>query len=191
MKIPYLFLVHRNFQQASAGSKVKALKVEDRALALDDTQGMFLLLGAGFICGAAALLSEWLGGCFNCCKAKNRQRSDSIASNPRSYDVPTPREKLDSIKYNSIIENHRSNAINEESLTALGSEKVEGNYTQCTVHKNASIESDDIDFEIDRLFNLDEYLGERTETTNQSRETEELIDNGSLTCLLKTKDTSK
>lgn len=160
---------------------------------MDDTQGMFLLLGAGFLCGAAALLSEWLGGCFNFCKGKKRQRSDSIASNPRSYDVPTPREKLDSLKYNSIIENHVNSAINEQAFGAFGhvSENIEENYVECTVHKNASMESDDIDYEIDRLFNLDEYMGERTEITEQSRQTEELVDNASLNCLVQSKDADK
>lgn len=162
-------------------------------MALDDTQGMFLLLGAGFLCGAAALLSEWLGGCFNFCKGRKRRRSHSIASNPRSYDVPTPREKLDSLKYNSIIENHVNSAINEDACAAFGhsSENAEENYVECTVHKNASMESDDIDYEIDRLFNLDEYMGESTDTTEQHRQNEELVDNGSLNYLVQTKDTDK
>ncbi|CAH1153240.1 unnamed protein product [Phaedon cochleariae] len=48
----------------SRPSTTKTLTYEDRALTLDDTQGMFLLLGAGCLIGAAALTSEWFGGCF-------------------------------------------------------------------------------------------------------------------------------
>lgn len=85
--------------QASSGLSLRTLNVEDRALTLDDTQGMFLLLGAGFLVGGAALLSEWFGGCFNLCKRRRSPSSYSIESNPRSYDTPTPRDKLNSISH--------------------------------------------------------------------------------------------
>ncbi|KAG5881915.1 hypothetical protein JTB14_007112 [Gonioctena quinquepunctata] len=71
----------------AANSKTTGLKIlsyDDRALTLDDTQGMFLLLSAGFLVGAAALASEWFGGCFKLFKRKTRPSTNStIASNPR------------------------------------------------------------------------------------------------------------
>ncbi|KAF5301771.1 hypothetical protein FQR65_LT08754 [Abscondita terminalis] len=87
--------------QANSDNSRKVLEAEDRALALDDTQGMFLLLGFGYLLGGMFLLSEWLGGCLNLCKKKIRRLSSvtSLSSNPRMYDIPTPREKLDSIQY--------------------------------------------------------------------------------------------
>nr|CAH7764869.1 unnamed protein product [Callosobruchus chinensis] len=76
----------------AANSKTAGLKIlsyEDRALTLDDTQGMFLLLGAGFLMGTASLISEIVGGCFNYCKSRFRKRKDSdasIESNPRFHE---------------------------------------------------------------------------------------------------------
>lgn len=46
----------------------KILSAEDKALTVQDTQGMFLLLAFGFVLGGASLLSEWMGGCLHLCK---------------------------------------------------------------------------------------------------------------------------
>lgn len=66
--------------QANSVGSTRALTAEDRSLTLQDTQGMFLLLAAGFIFGGASLLSEWLGGCLNFCKGKRRASVVSIVS---------------------------------------------------------------------------------------------------------------
>ncbi|XP_022915376.1 ionotropic receptor 21a [Onthophagus taurus] len=81
--------------QANTGNNLRSIIVDDRSLSLDDTQGIFLLLGAGFLMGLAALISEMLGGCFNCCK-RRRLSGISLKSNPRVFAVATPREKIDS-----------------------------------------------------------------------------------------------
>lgn len=120
---------------------------------------MFLLLGAGFLAGAAALFSECIGGCFKCCKSKNVKRRDSIISNPRWHDQPTPREKLNSIQDNNhIIHNHLMN---------LRSENNDGS-VKCEVHENKVVKetgeeqqdkSVDYDQEIDKIFNFDNLFG--------------------------------
>lgn len=56
--------------QISTGTNLKLPPPEERALTLDDTQGMFLLLAFGFILGAASLFSEYVGGCVNWFKTK-------------------------------------------------------------------------------------------------------------------------
>nr|ARO70541.1 antennal ionotropic receptor 21a-2 [Dendrolimus punctatus] len=49
------------FLSAGKGS-LKIASAEEKGLTLEDTQGMFLLLAAGFLMGATALISEWMGG---------------------------------------------------------------------------------------------------------------------------------
>lgn len=53
--------------QISAGKTLKMANQEERGLTLADTEGMFLLLGMGFLLAACALVSEWVGGCTNKC----------------------------------------------------------------------------------------------------------------------------
>lgn len=138
------------------------MTVEDRALTLDDTQGMFLLLGAGFLIGAASLFSEWFGGCFNLCKRRRSPSSAaSIQSNPRSYDNLTPREKLNSISYNcnsrlgSIVDidprsDENSTFFNSTSLNStllnLDPHNTYANHTasQNNSHLNRSIEEEEL-----------------------------------------------
>lgn len=152
--------------------------MEDRALTLDDTQGMFLLLGAGFLAGTASLISEWLGGCFNFCK-RIRKRSNSIASNPRSYDVPTPREKLNSVQFSKS--NNPGQFLEEFIDEERSVECKSSNVVECVVHSNngedggssrSSGDTDSTDFEkeIDKLFSLDEIFGEMNDETGNGGE---------------------
>lgn len=148
----------------SYGKSLKALSVEDRALTLDDTQGMFLLLALGFILGGASLLSEWMGGCLHLCKGKRGKSSESIESNYRSHEVPTPREKLDSWQYNSF-ENHRV----EEDIAE------EPQQHNCLVHKeNDDDDDDDIEEHINKLFDFEGVFGETNSNSSKDSVKEEL-----------------
>lgn len=147
----------------SYGSSLQVLSVEDRALTLDDTQGMFLLLGIGFLIGAGSLLSEWLGGCVNFCKGKKRpSTTSSLESNYRSHDVPTPRQKLDSLQNNCL---EPTKIIEEER--------------NCIVHnsdqKEHQNDSSDISEQIDKIFNFEEVFGDANSDTKHELK-EELID---------------
>lgn len=62
----------------SIEKSVKSLSVEDKALSIQDTQGMFLLLVFGFILGGASLLSEWMGGCLHLCKKRNGSQPQQL-----------------------------------------------------------------------------------------------------------------
>ncbi|KAE8740418.1 Ionotropic receptor 21a, partial [Frankliniella occidentalis] len=53
---------------ASRGSALKLKSSDERMLTLDDTQGMFLLLGAGFAFAALALFVENMTGRVACCR---------------------------------------------------------------------------------------------------------------------------
>nr|UTN00868.1 ionotropic receptor [Semanotus bifasciatus] len=124
---------------AKGGGGIKALTYEDRALNLDDTQGMFLLLGAGFLIGGASLISEWFGGCFRCFKGKKRRTdsTSSIESNPRSHEGQTPREKLNSIQYSQMCRRLGSIIDLEQNYDI----EVTRNNINCIVHASASQES--------------------------------------------------
>nr|WJJ63354.1 ionotropic receptor 21a [Pachyrhinus yasumatsui] len=96
---------------STRGGSLKTLSYEDRALTLDDTQGMFLLLGVGFLTGGAILLSEIFGGCFNLCKRAKTSRASStvsIPSNPRYHEKQTIRERTRSI---SLTEHQSSRSM--------------------------------------------------------------------------------
>lgn len=127
--------------QASSGKSLRTLSVEDRALTLDDTQGMFLLLGLGFLIGGSSLVSEVLGGCFKFCKRKRPDSTSSIQSNPRSYDTATPRELIDIKKSKSLSQ--RLGSIPDD--------------------KEKSSDENDIEEEINELFQFESYFGERNQ----------------------------
>lgn len=66
--------------QISTGKTLKMTNQEERGLTLADTEGMFLLLGIGFLIAGGALISEWVGGCTNKCmqimKIKKEQKQE-------------------------------------------------------------------------------------------------------------------
>ncbi|KAF5294150.1 hypothetical protein FQA39_LY13521 [Lamprigera yunnana] len=137
--------------QANNVGSSKLLSTEDRALALDDTQGMFLLLGFGYLIGATSLLSEWLGGCFHLCKRKIRRFSTAVSlmSNRRTYDIPTPREKRDSIQYGV-------------SKVVFDGEHEDQESVDITIKT--------IEAEIDRAFNFEEIFGEQSSYHSEIQE---------------------
>lgn len=140
------------------GNRLKSLTVEDRALTLDDTQGMFLLLGIGFVLGGASLLSEWMGGCFNFCKGRRKKSSSSIQSNYRSHKAPTPREKLDSVQYNSFEIRKTEDDIAEDDKER-----------NCIVHKSDD-EQNDIEDQINKLFDFEELFGDASTSEDKVKE---------------------
>lgn len=66
--------------QISTGKPLKMTNQEERGLTLVDTEGMFLLLGIGFLVAGGVLISEWVGGCTNKCmqimKIKKEQKQE-------------------------------------------------------------------------------------------------------------------
>lgn len=53
--------------EINVGKTMNIKSQEERGLTLADTEGMFLLLGIGFLIAGGALVSEWVGGCTNKC----------------------------------------------------------------------------------------------------------------------------
>lgn len=172
--------------------------MDDRALTLDDTQGMFLLLSVGFVMGGTFFLSEWLGGCFNLCKRNRMESASSIASNKRSYDTPTPREKLDSFQYNNVPINLLESITDFEPQEKNESEKhivvaeieTNSNNSEYSIMNEDTSSSSELKMlqetniktslenisqivdQIDALFNFDEVFGD----VNCDEETKEELD---------------
>lgn len=80
--------------QAGSGI-IKIPSAEEKGLSLEDTQGMFLLLGAGFLIAGTALVSEWMGGFTRRCRF-TRRIDTPISINSREHLIPTPRTNIDS-----------------------------------------------------------------------------------------------
>nr|QKN21275.1 ionotropic receptor [Bactrocera dorsalis] len=66
--------------QASSANALRERIQEERQLTTADTEGMFLLMGIGYLLGAIALVSEIVGGITNKCRQIVRRSRKSISS---------------------------------------------------------------------------------------------------------------
>ncbi|XP_045524601.1 ionotropic receptor 21a [Pieris brassicae] len=128
-------------------STLSSNSIEEKGLTLEDTQGMFLLLGAGFLLASIALLSELLGGFSRRCRQLRRRlstteetetsRNDSrLYFNTRSISFES-KETLDG----QIIH------VSQEAIT------IHNNYDGYDSRKSSSL---DLDKEVERIFRRDE-----------------------------------
>ncbi|CAK1601723.1 unnamed protein product [Parnassius mnemosyne] len=94
----------------------KVTSAEEKGLTLEDTQGMFLLLGAGFLIAAGALISEWMGGCSRRCRFR------------RKKVVHSGTNLINNLKYDAKIINNESDLSDSRlAFTSAGSrESLEG-----------------------------------------------------------------
>ncbi|XP_055633011.1 ionotropic receptor 21a [Toxorhynchites rutilus septentrionalis] len=86
------------YRQASVGETLRTpTTTAEKGLTLADTEGMFLLMGVGYLIGAGVLISEWVGGCTNKCREiirSRRERPDSfVSSNTSSANPNSPRRR--------------------------------------------------------------------------------------------------
>lgn len=61
---------------SSSSKSLSQTSAEERGLTLADTEGMFLLLGIGFLISGGVLISEWVGGCSKKCRSILVKRRD-------------------------------------------------------------------------------------------------------------------
>ncbi|XP_030380644.1 ionotropic receptor 21a [Scaptodrosophila lebanonensis] len=76
--------------QASSSSALREIIQEERQLTTADTEGMFLLMGIGYLLGAIALLSEIVGGITNKCRQIIKRSRKSASSSWSSSSRPDP-----------------------------------------------------------------------------------------------------
>nr|QMS80360.1 ionotropic receptor [Histia rhodope] len=150
----------------SVGSAIlKSTSIEEKGLTLEDTQGMFLLLGAGFLIAAGALLSEWMGGISRrCCVIKKKATS---ANSSRNLMTPfnTENEVKDDtdgfdLERKSDLDSNNSSA---DSRKTLDGHIIKLTENSITVHENFNSNdwncrrssSVDIDQEVKEIFEKD------------------------------------
>ncbi|KAL4713808.1 hypothetical protein ACJJTC_015462 [Scirpophaga incertulas] len=152
---------------AGVGS-LKIASVEEKGLTLEDTQGMFLLLAAGFLMAASALISECMGGITKRCRVGKKNQPCSAASESQN-DLLTASEIEDTDTDVKNIENIESRLdFNTRSSTADSRATLDGqtiNITQenIDVHENFHVQnwdsrrssSLDLDKEVQEIFDTD------------------------------------
>ncbi|XP_032528606.2 ionotropic receptor 21a [Danaus plexippus] len=145
---------------------INIINAEEKGLTLEDTQGMFLLLGAGFLCGAVALLSELMGGFSRRCRILRRR----LRSNQRSKKnlINTPKLLSRELKLVNEGRNRRrfdTRSSSIESNDTLNGEIINVSKENITVHRNYDdrifgsrrSSSMDIDREVQELFGESEH----------------------------------
>ncbi|XP_075969236.1 ionotropic receptor 21a [Anticarsia gemmatalis] len=152
---------------AAGGGNLKIPSAEEKGLTLEDTQGMFLLLAAGFLIAATALLSEWMGGFSRKCRFRRKVDTPSSA-NSREQLISTP--KTDSDTDIKIIDDSESRIhFDSRPSTAASRDTLEGQVINVTeesivVHNDFDINrfdsrrssSIDVDREVQEIFERDQ-----------------------------------
>ncbi|XP_068626426.1 ionotropic receptor 21a [Battus philenor] len=150
--------IQRNsFGRLSVGKESRRVhSVEERGLTLEDTQGMFLLLGAGFLIAAGALISEWMGGCSRKCTFK-RKRRVLTAINSKENLIP------DTNDINEVESDHmlhfKTSFGSSETLESAVKVSVESIFVhdEYNVHEMSSHPSSaDVDREVKDIFERDQ-----------------------------------
>ncbi|CAG4983712.1 unnamed protein product [Colias eurytheme] len=138
-------------------TSISSNSLEEKGLTLEDTQGMFLLLGAGFLIAATALISEWMGGFTRRCRTI-RPQSTVQESKEDLINTGYPEDSLKEVDRLQI--NSRSTSI--ESSDTLDSQILQINQESIVVHNgvddswNSRQSSIDLDKEVQNIFMKDE-----------------------------------
>ncbi|CAK1544480.1 unnamed protein product [Leptosia nina] len=147
----------------SKSSGLSSYSLEEKGLTLDDTQGMFLLLGAGFLIAAVALMSEWMGGFTQRCRQLKRR-----FSHVTEHSIVTPEPSLGNGTNGSrLFFNTRSTSV--ESKETLDGQIINVTEESITVHNQFDTyefdsrrsSSMDLDKEVQKIFNRDEMRRQR------------------------------
>lgn len=89
------------YLQISTGKTLKMNNQVERGLTLADTEGMFLLLGIGFLIAGGVLISEWVGGCTNKCmqfmKVKKERQQEENRNEEKRLEEETRRVEAEDI----------------------------------------------------------------------------------------------
>lgn len=104
--------------QASSAAPLREILREDRQLTTADTEGMFLLMGLGYLVGAIVLVSEIVGGITNKCREiikRSRLSTISLSSGRNSASISNEEELKAHLKRKAI----KSKVSSEKSKFSL------------------------------------------------------------------------
>ncbi|PZC85612.1 hypothetical protein B5X24_HaOG200983 [Helicoverpa armigera] len=149
---------------AAGSGTIKIPSAEEKGLTLEDTQGMFLLLGAGFIIAATALVSEWMGGFTRRCRFQ-RKVDTPISVNSREHLIPTPKTDIGS-EIKIIGDTESRLHFDSRPSTAASRDTLEGQIINVT--------EDNID--VHNSFNVDRFDSRRSSSLDLDREVREIFE---------------
>ncbi|KAG5679614.1 hypothetical protein PVAND_009174 [Polypedilum vanderplanki] len=102
--------------QIGIGKALKITSTEEKGLTLADTEGMFLLLGIGFLIAAGALVSEWVDGFTNKCMKLVKVKQEKKREEHRLEEERIEAERIEEEKkYATELAKH---ALHSVSSTA-------------------------------------------------------------------------
>lgn len=131
--------------------------LEERGLTLEDTQGMFLLLGAGFLIAATALLSEWMGGFSKrCCTC----RKTSKGSKQSLIHIPKTSDEIKNDSIESVL-HYNTRSSSTDSINTLDGQIINFTQENIMIHDDETSSrrssSVDLDRQVREIFERDEY----------------------------------
>ncbi|KAG7310769.1 hypothetical protein JYU34_003583 [Plutella xylostella] len=171
---------------ASSSGSIKIVSAEEKGLTLEDTQGMFLLLAAGAIIAAAALISEWMGGCNRKCRPKKKINSADrkiLSVNSRENLIPTPKSDVSSeIKFITDDDDVDSRVyFNQRPYSAGSRDTLDGHtihVTDETIIVHQSVDTDRWEYRRSSSMDLDKEVQEIFERDQRKRrfQSESILD---------------
>uniref|UniRef100_A0A2H1WG37 SFRICE007894.2 n=1 Tax=Spodoptera frugiperda TaxID=7108 RepID=A0A2H1WG37_SPOFR len=149
---------------AAGSGTIKIPSAEEKGLTLEDTQGMFLLLAAGFTIAATALVSEWMGGFTRRCRFQKKSETPTSVDS-RENLIITPKTDIDSeIR---IIEDTESRLhFEERPSSSVSVDTLEGQVIHVT---ESSID-------VHNTFNVDRFDSRRSSSLDLDREVREIFE---------------
>ncbi|KAM3967606.1 ionotropic receptor 21a [Aphomia sociella] len=146
---------------SAVSGRLQVTSAEEKGLTLEDTQGMFLLLAAGFILAGSALMSEWMGGITRYCRLRRKTRTsksqEELITTPKSDDNHDTNDAING----KINDNARS--FSGDSRNTLDGQLIKVTEENIMVHQNFDADnwdsressSVDLDKEVQEIFEKD------------------------------------
>ncbi|XP_062534528.1 ionotropic receptor 21a-like [Armigeres subalbatus] len=138
------------YRQASVGKVLKVPTAGEKGLTVGDTEGMFLLMGIGYLLGLAVLISEWVGGCSNKCREIIKARKERLLSpsssipqsNTSSANPNSPRKRRrPSDKEYSLMDTAENCSTSQATPNETGLGSDSSDVSEGGLHKKSLSES--------------------------------------------------
>jgi hypothetical protein len=113
-----------NLLQISTGKTLRIANQEERGLTLADTEGMFLLLGIGFVLASGALVSEWVGGIGNKCMQIMRVKKEAKDEEHRVEEEFRRDEETARVEAEEVARNALESASSVIGITFGGEKRM-------------------------------------------------------------------
>ncbi|XP_028032585.1 ionotropic receptor 21a [Bombyx mandarina] len=147
---------------SAVGGSLKVSAAEEKGLTLEDTQGMFLLLAAGFLIAATALISEWIGGFSKLCRFRKKKNTLVNSSTKEDSINMPPTESKDFKTETESVLHFCSRSTSPGSNESLDGQIINVTEESIEIHKQFTSEWDsrrsssvDLEKEVKEIFERD------------------------------------